>query len=266
MDCARDAAEIEQAARSVAAVEAVRVSAATQTLSLVIRTAATGVMEVERAVAELGYRLERMVDPTDFLPSPARHVLAPGYTRTLWIVVLLNVGYGVVEMVGGVLSRSQALKSDALDFLGDGLITFLGIVAVGWGLRRRAQAALIQGVFLGALGVSVLLSTAYRVVSRQQPEAEVMGLLGAIALAVNVAAAMLLIPHRGGDANARAVWLFSRNDAIGNGAVMVAAVLVAWTETPWPDLLVSVAIAALFLHSAWQIVRDSRTDLLDAEP
>ena len=91
-----------------------------------------------------------------------------------------------------------------------------------------------------------------------------MGLFGIIALVVNVVAAMVLIPHRTGDANVRAVWLFSRNDAIGNAAVVVAAGLVAWTGTAWPDLAVAVVIAGLFLQSSWSIVRDARNDLREA--
>lgn len=91
-----------------------------------------------------------------------------------------------------------------------------------------------------------------------------MGALGLIALGVNVAAAVVLIPHRTGDANARAVWLFSRNDAIGNAAVVAAAGLVAWTGTPWPDLVVACVIAALFLQSSWSIVRDAVGDLRGA--
>lgn len=196
----------------------------------------------------------------DDLPKDLAHV-TPAYRRALWIVVLLNVGYGVVEIVGGFISGSQALKADALDFLGDGLITFLGLLAIGWSLAWRARAAFIQGLFLGVLGIGVLGSTIYRVLVRQTPEAELMGILGAIALGINVAAALVLIPHRTGDANVRAVWLFSRNDALGNMAVVVAAGLVAWTGTPWPDLVVAVVIAGLFLQSAWSIVRDARGDL-----
>ena len=195
-------------------------------------------------------------------PIPAH--LTPAYRRALWIVVLLNLGYGVVETVGGFLSGSQALRADALDFVGDGLITFLGLLAIGWSVAWRARAALLQGVFLGVLGVAVLASTVWRVLVTRQPEAGLMGLFGAGALLVNVAAALVLIPHRGGDANARAVWLFSRNDALGNLAVVAAALLVAWTDTPWPDLVVAVAIAGLFLHSAWAIVRDARSDLRTA--
>ncbi|MCK8786904.1 cation diffusion facilitator family transporter [Roseomonas sp. NAR14] len=199
----------------------------------------------------------------DDLPRDLGHI-TPAYRRALWIVVGLNVGYGLVEMVGGFVSGSQALKADALDFLGDGLISFLGLLAIGWSLAWRARSALIQGLFLAALGLGVLATTGYRVLVLNQPEAELMGLFGTVALVVNVASAAVLIPHREGDANVRAVWLFSRNDAIGNLAVVVAAGLVWWTGTAWPDLAVAVVIAGLFLQSAWSIVRDARTDLREA--
>jgi cation diffusion facilitator family transporter len=204
-----------------------------------------------------------MSDDDDDLPRDLAHI-TPAYKRALWIVVGLNVGYGLVEMVGGFISGSQALKADALDFLGDGLISLLGLLAIGWSLAWRARSALIQGLFLAALGVGVLATTGYRVLVLYQPEAELMGLFGIVALAVNVAAAAVLIPHRTGDANVRAVWLFSRNDAIGNAAVVVAVGLVWWTGTPWPDLAVAVVIAGLFLQSAWSIIRDARRDLAEA--
>lgn len=271
MDCAHDAAEIEQAARTVAGVEHVKVSVASQIMTT--RVADSGVLPaVEHAVAGIGYQLDRLDRPKtadadgeddDELPKDLSHI-APGYKRALWIVVLLNVGYGVIEAVGGFLADSQALKADALDFLGDGLISFLGLLAIGWSLRWRARSALLQGLFLGVLGLGVLATTAYRTLVQQQPEAELMGIFGFVALLVNLAAAAALIPHRTGDANARAVWLFSRNDAIGNLAVVIAAGLVAWTDTPWPDLVVAVVIAGLFLQSSWLIVRDARADLLEA--
>lgn len=199
----------------------------------------------------------------DELPADLSHI-TPAYRRALWSVVTLNLGYGVIEMAGGFLSGSQALKADALDFFGDGLITFIGLLAIGWTLTSRARSALLQGVFLGGLGIAVFVSAAYRIFVHKQPDAELMGLLGLIALCVNVAAALILIPHRTGDANVRAVWLFSRNDAIGNVAVMIAAGLVAWTGTPWPDLIVAVIIAMLFLHASWFIVLDARNDLVQA--
>lgn len=256
MDCAADAAEIEASARAIPGVGSVKVSTATQIMTLRVDDAATGLPAVERAVEALGYRLTS-IDDAD---GRQAHV-TPGYRRALWTVVVLNVGYGALEMVGGFLSRSQALKADALDFLGDGLITFLGLLAIGWSLRWRARAALVQGLFLGALGFGVIVSTGYRVLVQQRPEAELMGILGLVALAVNVACAVVLIPHRTGDANVRAVWLFSRNDAIGNAAVVAAAGLVAWTGRAWPDLAVAGVIAALFLQSSWTIVRDARSDL-----
>lgn len=206
-----------------------------------------------------------MSDDDDDLPNDLAHI-TPGYRRALWIVVGLNVGYGLVEMVGGFVSGSQALKADALDLLGDGVISFIGLLAIGWSLAWRARAALIQGLFLAVLGVGVLATTLYRLLVLNQPEAELMGLFGTVALVVNVAAAAVLIPHREGDANVRAVWLFSRNDAIGNLAVVVAAGLVWWTGTPWPDLAVAFVIAGLFLQSAWSIIRDARADLRKASP
>lgn len=205
-----------------------------------------------------------MSDDDDDLPKDLAHI-TPAYRRALWIVVGLNVGYGLVEVVGGFVSGSQALKADALDFLGDGLISFLGLLAIGWSLAWRARSALIQGLFLAALGLGVLATTGYRVLVLNQPEAELMGLFGAVALVVNVASAAVLIPHRDGDANVRAVWLFSRNDAIGNAAVVAAAGLVWWSETAWPDLAVALVIAGLFLRSAWSIVRDARADLREAK-
>lgn len=279
MDCAKDAAEIESAAREIAGADAVKVSTATHILTVRDVHSEPLLKQVEQAVERLGYQLQPMTDAAaesigtadgarapedDERPNAVGHVTT-AYRRALWIVVLLNLGYGVVEMTGGFLSNSQALKADALDFLGDGLITFLGLLAIGWGLRARASAALLQGLFLGTLGLGVLATTAFRIFAQNQPEAELMGLFGVIALVVNVLAALVLIPHRKGDANARAVWLFSRNDAMGNVAVVIAAGLVAWTDTPWPDLVVAVIIAALFLHSSWSIVRDARNDLRDAD-
>jgi Co/Zn/Cd efflux system component/copper chaperone CopZ len=267
MDCASCAAKIEKAARGVG-VEDVKVSTATQIMTL--RTQPGRLAEVERAVTEIGYQLDRLDAPRaseasddDELPKDLSHI-TPAYKRALWIVVALNVGYGLVEIVGGFLAGSQALKADALDFLGDGLITFLGLLAIGWSLLWRARSALIQGLFLGLLGLGVVASTIYRMIVQLPPEAELMGLFGIMALVVNVLAAAVLIPHRTGDANVRAVWLFSRNDAIGNAAVVVAAGLVTWTGTVWPDLVVALVIAGLFLHSSWSIIRDARADLREA--
>ena len=137
---------------------------------------------IEQTVSALGY------GATPAGAGAAR--LAPGYRRALAIVVALNLGYGVVETIGGFLSGSQAVKADALDFLGDGLISLLGLLAIGWSLVWRARAAFLQGLFLGALGLGVLGTTLYRVIAQETPEAELMGALGLAGLVVNVAAAL----------------------------------------------------------------------------
>lgn len=263
MDCSSCAAKIEKATRAVPGVADVRVSIASGEMSVAVDQPAQQLPEIERTVTGLGYQLTRLDaanDDDDGKIPDLSHVTS-AYKRALWIVVALNVGYGLIEIVGGFLAGSQALKADALDFVGDGVISFLGLIAVSWGLAARAKAALLQGVFLGVLALGVLVASIYRVFVLQTPEADLMGIFGLIALVVNVAAAAVLIPHRAGDANVRAVWLFSRNDAIGNAAVVVAAGLVAWTGTPWPDLAVAVVIAGLFLQSAWLIIRDARRDL-----
>ena len=260
MDCASCAAKIEKAVSSTGVTDH-KVSVASQILTIGIKPDDERLAAVELAVSEAGYHLDRILSDVGKEPHRTQSHLTAEYRRALWIVVALNVGYGLVEMIGGFIAGSQALKADALDFIGDGLITLLGVLAIGWRLLWRARSALIQGVFLGALGLGVVGNTIWRVYAQQPVEAELMGLLALVALAVNVTAALILIPHRAGDANVRAVWLFSRNDAIGNAAVVVAAALVALTGTAWPDLIVAFAIAGLFLQSSWVIVRDARRDI-----
>ncbi len=258
MDCAKDAAQIERAAQGAGvAPDAVKVSAATHVMSL--HAPEADLPDIEAAVAATGYGFERVAEGGDAAPA----YQDPAYRRALWIVVILNLGYGVIEMVGGFWAGSQALKADALDFIGDGAITFLGLLAIGWSLAWRARSAMIQGVFLGLLSLGVIATTVWRAFAGAPPEAGLMGLFGLIALAVNVAAVLPLLRFRQGDANMRAVWLFSRNDAIGNAAVVVAAALVWWLGSAWPDLVVALAIAGLFLHSSWSIIRDARADLRD---
>lgn len=263
MDCSSCAAKIEGAARTVEGVADVKVSIASQIMTLEIDDPARRLPMLETAVTNLGYQLDRVVaDGNDHIPNLS-HV-TPAYKRALWIVVLLNAGYGIIQIGGSIISGSQALQADALDFIGDGLISFLGLIAVGWGLAARAKAALLQGIFLALLGLGVIGSTAYRVFVEHEPQTLLMGGFALVAFAVNVLAAVVLIPHRKGDANMRAVWLFSRNDAIGNLAVVAAAALVWWLNNPWPDLLMAFVVAALFLQSAWSIIKDARSDLEQA--
>lgn len=270
MDCSSCAAKIEGAARKVEGVNSVKVSIASQIMTLEVDDPARRLPVLETAVTDLGYQLDRVGDPkAEGEGGDASHIpnlshVTPAYKRALWIVVVLNAGYGIIEIGGSILSGSQALQADALDFIGDGLISFLGLIAVGWGLAARAKSALIQGIFLAVLGFGVIGSTTYRVFIEHEPQTLIMGSFAMVAFIVNVLAAVVLIPHRKGDANMRAVWLFSRNDAIGNLAVVAAAVAVWWLNSPWPDLLVAFAVAGLFLHSAWAIIKDARSDLKQA--
>lgn len=191
----------------------------------------------------------------------------PSYRQALWIVVSLNLGFGVCELFGGFVAGSQALKADSLDFLGDGSITLLGLLALGWSAATRSRTALAQGIFLAVLGLGVLASAAWRAFNAVPPEADLMGGIGVVALIVNVVAALALARFRGtGDANARAIWLFSRNDALANVAVIVAAALVAWTASAWPDLIVAGVIAAIFLYSAYDIIGGAWREIAPASP
>lgn len=183
--------------------------------------------------------------------------LSADYKRRLWIVIALNATMFAVEMIAGHLAKSQALQADALDFLGDAMTYGLSLAVIGSALAVRARVALFKGFTLMLMGLWVLGSTIWRVFVTGVPTAEVMGAVAFLALAVNVTSVLLLMRYKEGDANVRSVWLCSRNDAIGNVAVMVAALGVWGTATGWPDLFVAGFMAALFLNSAWQITRQS---------
>ena len=182
------------------------------------------------------------------------------YKRVLWIVIFINAVMFVVEMGAGLSAQSQALKADALDFLTDTTTYAISFYVIGRSVRLRTNAALFKGISLGAVGVWVLGSTIYQVFVVGVPVAFVMGTVGIMALVANVGCALLLTKFRNGDANVRSVWLCSRNDAIGNLAVVLAAGGVWATDTVWPDLLVAIVVASLFLSGAIQIVRQARTE------
>jgi len=180
--------------------------------------------------------------------------MSSDYQRRLWIVIAINAVMFVVEMVMGHLAGSRALQADALDFLGDTLTYGISLAVIGASLRIRATAALAKGFSLLAMGLWVFGSTIYSIFILGTPQAEVMGIVGFLALLANVASVLLLINYKDGDANVRSVWLCSRNDAIGNVAVMIAALGVWGTSTGWPDLIVAGIMAALFLSSAVHIL------------
>lgn len=194
-------------------------------------------------------------------PDGERAVRDARYRKALWLVATMNLGFGVVEMIGGFLANSQALKADALDFLGDGSITFVALLALAWNAAARARVALVQGIFLAGLGVTVIGMAIWRALSAAPPEAELMGGIGVAALLINVTSAVILSRFRKGDANARAVWLFSRNDALANVGVIIAALLVAWFNSAWPDLIVAGCIAVIFIHSSIEIIGTASFEL-----
>lgn len=177
-----------------------------------------------------------------------------GFRRALWVVIGINASMFVVEMIAGTLSGSQALKADALDFFGDSLTYGISLFVLGMSLRIRTTAALLKGVSLALMGLWVFGSTAYQILVLGLPSAPVMGAIGVLALAANLASVGVLLRYKDGDANVRSVWLCSRNDAIGNVAVMLAAGGVFATGTAWPDLAVAGLMAGLFLWSSIQII------------
>ncbi|QDG79413.1 cation transporter [Labrenzia sp. PHM005] len=179
------------------------------------------------------------------------------YKRRLWLVIALNATMFVVEMAAGHAARSQALQADALDFFGDAVTYGISLAVIGASLKTRAVAALFKGASLLLMGLWVGGSTAYQFFVLGVPKAEIMGSIGFLALAVNLASVMLLVRYKDGDANVRSVWLCSRNDAIGNVAVMLAALGVWGTATAWPDLIVAGLMATLFINSAVQILRQA---------
>ena len=184
----------------------------------------------------------------------------PRYKRVLWTVIALNGVMFLTEMAAGQLAGSQALKADALDFLADTVTYGLSLAVIGATLRTRATAALFKGLSLSLMALWVFGSTVYHTLVLGLPSAELMGGVGLMALAANLASVLLLMRYKDGDANVRSVWLCSRNDAIGNVVVMVAALAVWGTSTAWPDLAVAALMAGMFCTSSVQILRQAWTE------
>lgn len=189
----------------------------------------------------------------------------PRYKRILWTVIAINGAMFLTETVAGQLAGSQALKADALDFLADTVTYGLSLAVIGASLRARATAALAKGLSLSLMALWVFGTTAYQVMVLGVPKAEVMGLIGILALAANLASVLLLRPYKDGDANVRSVWLCSRNDAIGNVVVMAAALGVWGSSSGWPDLAVAGVMAGIFLTSSAQILRQAWREYRDGD-
>ena len=197
--------------------------------------------------------------------SPGGQMLnSPAWRRALWIALGLNGAMFLAEIGSGVAAGSASLQADALDFLGDAANYAISLGVAGMALVWRARAALLKGISLLALASWVIGIMAHHVWSGTLPKAEIMGLVGALALLTNAGVAVMLFRYRVGDANMRSVWICSRNDAIGNLAVLLAAAGVFGTGTGWPDVIVAATMAGLGISGGWQIISQAISELHQA--
>ncbi len=185
----------------------------------------------------------------------------PTWRRILWVALALNAAMFAIEIGAGLAARSHALQADALDFLGDAANYAISLGVAGMALAWRARAALAKGVTMLGFGLWVGASALNGWFSGAVPEPSTMGVVGMAALIVNVGVALLLFRYRTGDANMRSVWICSRNDAIGNVAVMIAALGVFGTQHGWPDLVVAGIMSVLAIRGGWQVIDQARREL-----
>jgi cation diffusion facilitator family transporter len=199
--------------------------------------------------------------------DPAPRVPTLGLQRrTLRLVLVINFAMFLVEMMAGWRADSIALQADALDFFGDSVNYAIALFVLERSRAWRAGTAFAKGAVMFAFGVFLAGASAHHALAGAAPEAPIMGAVGALALLANVVCALMLFRFRGGDANLRAVWLCSRNDAIGNLAVLGAASGVFLSGTPWPDLLVGLAMAALAVWAGRSVMRQARGELRRGRP
>jgi len=179
----------------------------------------------------------------------------------LWAALMINLAMFAVEIGGSIIAGSSALQADALDFLADSTNYGISLSVAGLALIWRARAALIKGATMGVFGLGVLAGTAWHASTGTIPHAALMGAIGLSALAANGAVATMLYRYRSGESNMRSIWLCSRNDVIGNLAVLLAALGVFGSGTGWPDFAVALIMAGLGISGAWQITRQALAEL-----
>ncbi len=188
----------------------------------------------------------------------------PRYRRVLWAALIINALMFGIELAGGLRAGSVSLLADAVDFLGDAANYGISLLVLGMALTWRARAALVKGMAMASFGLFVLGRAAWSAASGTVPEPVTMGAIGALALLANVWVAVMLYAFREGDANMRSVWLCSRNDAIGNLAVLAAALGVVGTGSGWPDLVVAAIMGVLALTAARSVIRQAWGELRPA--
>lgn len=202
----------------------------------------------------------------DHCSSEPASLNSPAWRRALWIALVINAGMFAGELIAGIAAGSASLQADALDFLGDAGNYAISLSVAGMALVWRARAALVKGATLFLLGLWVLATTAWHAWTGILPAASVMGVVGILALLANGGIALTLYRFRSGDANMRSVWICSRNDAIGNVAVLLAAAGVFGTGTGWPDIVVAVIMAGLAATGGAQIIRQALGELREPRP
>jgi Co/Zn/Cd efflux system component len=183
------------------------------------------------------------------------------YRRVLWIVLAINATMFLVEIGAGLAAGSASLQADALDFLGDASNYAISLLVVGMELRYRASAALIKGATMGAFGLWVIGTVIWHSMHGTLPNAFTMGAVGIAALTANAASFGLLWAFREVDANMRSAWICTRNDVLGNLAVLFAAAGVFGTGTGWPDVIVATIMAGLALQGATTVIQRSLGEL-----
>lgn len=177
--------------------------------------------------------------------------------RVLHAVLWVNAAMFLAEGIAGLVAHSTALLADSVDMLGDAIVYGFSLYVIGRGVVWQARAALLKGVIMAAFGVGVLVQVAVKIAYGLTPTAELMGVVGLVALGANLFCLSLLWRRRGDDINMRSVWVCSRNDVIGNVGVLVAAVAVGLTGSPWPDIMIGLLVAAVFGRSAMRIIREA---------
>jgi Co/Zn/Cd efflux system component len=198
--------------------------------------------------------------------APSQLVDVPRYRRILWIALIVNAAMFFVELAGGYRSGSVSLLADAIDFAGDAANYGVSLAVLAAALSWRARAAQLKAVCMIGFGLFVLGRASWGAwTGAIAPDASTMGVISILALVANIAVAWMLYAFREGDANMRSVWLCSRNDAIGNLAVMAAALGVAGTRTAWPDLAVAAVMALLALQGGWSVLRQAQSELATGE-
>ncbi|WP_017931230.1 cation transporter [Robiginitomaculum antarcticum] len=191
--------------------------------------------------------------------------MSPAYKRALLIVIAINGIMFIAEIIIGIQIGSQALLADALDFGSDTATYGISLAVIGAPLATRSKAAMFKGVSLAIIALIVLGTTFWKFFAGGVPAPQIMGLVGAVALAANLLSLVILMRWRDGDANIRSVWLCSRNDAIGNVGVIIAGIMVFVSGAAWPDLVVAILLASLFLKSSYSIIKQARRELVTGE-